>query len=389
MPAVKPKTIKFRDGFPYFAKSESTEFLIKAHKLPVSDIWGLWHYIIRTVKKRYGAKFNIDYLETLLEQAQYFFEAASNAPMKSQPLLYYYSFLNLTKAYLNIEVNGITDSLEFYHGIESCKITSGSKLGDVFVEVKSLINNPPAIGNTVSVAYQLSQRLGDNYKKIAAPSPGYDNGPWRFSVESLLMSCIGIHRTVSQTFHSIEDFINLENPILLKSGRTLTFQSEIEASSKHRTKLSAAGYNLIADGAKWSIIESYILPSNNVTKKDLKSLNDILVEKGIWSYCAQGGYRFYISPYSFVKDAADGVYKYQIRTAGDSSIKLSSLSVIYFLMFFFGSITRYHPYLFEKVLSDKEIWIVSEFLKTQPKQYLHLLTSKVLATPVLFSKMQD
>jgi len=389
MPAIKPKIINFRDGFPYFTKSESTEFLIKARKLPVSDIWGLWHYIIRTVKKRYGGKINIDYLETLLEQAQYFFEAASNAPMKSQPLLYYYSFLNLTKAYLNIEVSDITHLLEFYHGIESCKISPSSKLGDVYVEVRSLINHPPAIGSTISVAYQLSQRLGDNYKKIAAPPHGHDNGPWKFSVESLLMSCIGIHRTVSQTFHTVEDFINLEKPILLKNGRTLTFQSEIEASNPHRLKLSNAGYNLTMEAGKWLIKESYNLPTNNVTKRDLKSLNDILEEKGIWSYCAQDGYRFYISPYAFVKDVADGIYKYQIRTAGNNSIKLSSLSVIYFLMFFFGSITRYHPYLFEKVLNDKEIWIVSEFLKIQPKQYLHLLTSKVLATPVLFSKMQD
>lgn len=52
-------------------------------------------------------------------------------------------------------------------------------------------------------------------------------------------------------------------------------------------------------------------------------------------------------------------------------------------MFFFGSITRYYPFLFDSLLSEKELWIISEFLKTQPMQFLHLVSSKVIGGMIL------
>ena len=52
-------------------------------------------------------------------------------------------------------------------------------------------------------------------------------------------------------------------------------------------------------------------------------------------------------------------------------------------MFFFGSITRYHPYLFDKMLTEKQMWLVGEFLKTQPKQFLHIVTSKTIESAVI------
>jgi hypothetical protein len=54
-------------------------------------------------------------------------------------------------------------------------------------------------------------------------------------------------------------------------------------------------------------------------------------------------------------------------------------------MFYLGSITRYHPYLFDDIFSEKEQWLMSEFLTTQPKQYLYLATAKVLGQNVLKS----
>lgn len=100
-------------------------------------------------------------------------------------------------------------------------------------------------------------------------------------------------------------------------------------------------------------------------------------------------FRFYINPNRLIKNTSD-VYKFSPFKTMQTSIQqltLSSATVIYYLMFFFGSITRYHPYLFEKVLSEKEIWLVSEFLKTQPLQFLLLLTSKVLGKPLFLSRM--
>ena len=97
--------------------------------------------------------------------------------------------------------------------------------------------------------------------------------------------------------------------------------------------------------------------------------------------------KIYINPNHLIK--IGNVYRFSPldTTQNIQQLTLSSATIIYYLMFFFGSITRYHPYLFEKVLSEKEIWLVSEFLKTQPLQFLLLLTSKVLGKPLYTSRM--
>ena len=52
-------------------------------------------------------------------------------------------------------------------------------------------------------------------------------------------------------------------------------------------------------------------------------------------------------------------------------------------MFFFGSITRYHPYMFERLLTEQQMWLISEFLKTQPKQFLFAVTSRTIESAIL------
>jgi len=52
-------------------------------------------------------------------------------------------------------------------------------------------------------------------------------------------------------------------------------------------------------------------------------------------------------------------------------------------MFFFGSITRYHPYMFDRLLTEQQMWLISEFLKTQPKQFLCSVTSRTIESAIL------
>lgn len=77
----------FLYGFPLFTALKSVSS-IKNQKLRISDIWALWEYIIMKQANMKAATRH--FLQTLLEQAQYFYETAVHAPIKSQPLLYYY-----------------------------------------------------------------------------------------------------------------------------------------------------------------------------------------------------------------------------------------------------------------------------------------------------------
>ena len=215
------KKIKAQYGFPLFVKGSSTDYLLKADKIRVSDIWALWHYIIKSEKRRHPGRTNYPFLLSVLEQAQYFYEAASIAPIKSRPLLYYYSFLNIAKAGIVLTTPTLLDSnLEFNHGIDSCPVNSGNQLQDCYITVKSLINNA-GVAQKISVAYELARLFGDNIEFIVPNPPNHDDGPWKIDIISLLKSCIGIHRTVSETFKVQESFVRLESNIIEKEGRNI------------------------------------------------------------------------------------------------------------------------------------------------------------------------
>ena len=62
---------------------------------------------------------------------------------------------------------------------------------------------------------------------------------------------------------------------------------------------------------------------------------------------------------------------------------MPQLASVYALMFYLGSITRYRPQDFATV-TEPYAWLVSEFVETQPAQWLYLiLASHIAQTEVL------
>ena len=130
--------------------------------------------------------------------------------------------------------------------------------------------------------------------------------------------------------------------------------------------LTSKGYNIHKDNKQYVLHEKISLGRRyNVTRSDWYRLSNSLLTKGLWTYTDGNEYRIYIS---------------------SNALPMTEASIIYCIMFFFGSITRYHPYLFERILSDKELWLVSEFLNTQPTQFLFYITSKVTGNYIYKSR---
>ncbi len=355
--------VPIKYAFPLFTKHNSTDYLIKNAQIRVSDLWAFWQYIIgRYVKKYAGEK---DFLLTLIEQAKYFYEAAENAPIKSQPLLYYYSFLNLVKVVINVNaLSSYGTSYTYYHGVEACTIKKKDKLQDLYVEIKSLLLPPgkvlkPGKLPDLSVAYTFMTQMGD---KVPCP-PAY-----KLNVNDMLKACIGIHRTYCETNNERENYIKLGDPRLYREGKTLSCEYEVQkCDADIFAQLIAAGYNIVKDPdangiIHYNWIEKITMSTYKETKFDYYMLAKKMREKGIWYYTDGCRYRTFIST---------------------SPLHISTESIIYILMFFFGSITRYHPYMFDKLLTEQQMWLISEFLKTQPKQFLHMVTSKTIECAVL------
>lgn len=341
-------------GFPLFTKDHSTDYLVKNERLRVSDIWAFWNYVIRMYKKK-NTGVDKDFLLSLLDQAQYFYYTAEKAPIRSQPLLYYYSFLNFVKIVINF-YHYYGNSIEYNHGVEHKGITPGANLNSMRVSIKGMTG---AIGK-ISVDYQFMSIMGDT---IITPPP------YEIGVKELLKSCIGIHRTYCESNNIHEEYLRIDDLCIWRDGKRLIFKATIpKCDTTKMSSLNAAGYNIVSevqdDGNTilyfWQ--EEIMMGTYSPTRLDYFNLSEIIRNKGVWYYTDGSEYRIYVSSKTF---------------------RIHTESVIYNLMFFFGSITRYYPFLFDSLLSEKELWIISEFLKTQPMQFLHLVSSKVIGGMIL------
>ena len=292
-------------SFPQFTKEGSTNYLFGANNAWVSDIWAFWDLIIRRHKiKTKKAEKKYSLLLSLLEQAKYFFQAAENAPIKSQPLLYYYSFMNLAKIVVNVSVSdsrAVWNTKKYMHGV-SAKPGTKLSLNDSTITCKDEISN-------ANVAKLFIEAMGDSYTRGE-----------EFRVKELLASCLGIHRAYTETYNAKETFFRLDNLTASIDGRTMYFSSVIHDCTDESVATLMHYYpnisNLDASGNatacfKWKE-ELVRAKSGDCTKKDLFALASKIRQSGIWSITNGRDVSLYIS---------------------SSPIRLSTDSIIYLLSF--------------------------------------------------------
>jgi hypothetical protein len=60
----------------------------------------------------------------------------------------------------------------------------------------------------------------------------------------------------------------------------------------------------------------------------------------------------------------------RMQVGGSSQVVMSEPIAIYALMFYFGSLVRYHPHLLEAMLTKKEAQIIGNFVRVTPITFL-------------------
>lgn len=138
----------------------------------------------------------------------------------------------------------------------------------------------------ISVAYHLAREFGDNIEQVIPYVPGINMGPWRFNLKSLFQDCIGIHRTVSESFKEKEHFVRIQESTLWKTGRNLNFKCHSYADVNRRNELNNAGYDIVynADSDLTEINFKYIAVSSKIKRADYVYHAKLINELGIWYY---------------------------------------------------------------------------------------------------------
>lgn len=342
------KQIDSKYAFPLFTHEKQTRYMLgNKNNVLVSDLWSFWIFIIKQWSKKQQKKEVSSFLLSLLDQAKYFYQAAEVAPLNSQPLLYYYSFLNLGK--IIITINGRAGAnpsqTQFQHGIETNP--SGKKFPQYEINIKSL--HP---SSKISVGYHLMTCYGDSLPL---------GSPTTINILEAMGNCLGIHRAYCLVKkQKQEHFIRVTNYEILKEGKELIARLYLKEKNslienKYNNIITEPSAEETPEKIYWE--ERIAMRSYSPTKKDYYNLSQTLLRKGIWTY-------------------TDGV-DYIMYLSSNNHARYSSVSLIYCLMFFFGSVTRYHPHLFETNLSEEYNWLIAEFLKTQPMQFLYISTSLI------------
>lgn len=294
-----------------------------------------------------------------LEQSEGFYRAASGPGIASKPLLYYYSYLNLAKAFLTACHNLPLEHC--MHGLKEPDDNIRKRLTITSQEVKV---NDSGGGRRTQVYREFVKECG--FTVPPRPRP--------IKLVDLLEQVVGIHRTVSHTLNRKQRFFPIDHIgfehnrsrrevwVALRIRRT-NLGSSNDTPNEIRNGMAAFEEVTSPDGEYRRYESRAVNTYGRSPKETLKPLVK-KVKKDIWSLLGPGGYRFFIGSIPPDKRLAQVASNYQA-------------------MFYFGSITRYRPDDFLKLVDGKHGWLVQEFINTQPLQFIYLLGSGLLKTEMV------
>lgn len=294
-----------------------------------------------------------------IEQAYDFYFAAVTSQAGSQPLLYYYSFLNLIKAAFLIDKNPLPDE-RLKHGIDDPKtnIRKRYSIKSQVVHFKGRAHDNTELFPEFLIFMKGSIPRDRNMKLI-----------------DIMRQIPSIHRTFIQTTQSPPSFMPIQKITMLKKDheyfcRIVLSRKDhdaIKLFKKHKLeKFISQSLHQVNSSNK----DEIWLESNTVTAKGrwvdkkLLGLSKSICTPHLSAILTNHGYRYYFNCIS-------------------NDLVLPSLPATLSAFFYFGSITRYKPYDFDKIRSSNYGWLCDELLETQPSQFIYTLCSLLSGVDVV------
>ena len=322
-------------------------------RLITSDPWACLRSYVRQEMKP-GPKQNRAI--AFLMQAEDFFEAASAPRIASKPLLYYYSFMNLTKAFLTVHTN--LDLKRCVHGLKEPPDNTHKRLTITSQFVKANDGG----GTRIQLYREFMKECGFPLPKKVAP----------VKVMDLLEQIVGIHRITSHTLKRTRQYFLINDisfecdPASKQAWITLYVgRQEIEDAAT-QVRQNTTSFDEVESPQDKRSCRRYESKPIHYTSSPSQVLRELVLctWQDIWSELRPGGYRFWFSSIPKAKRRAQ-------------------LASGYMAMFYFGSVSRYRPDAFQKLIDGKHGWMVQEFINTQPLQFIYFLGSGLVDTEMV------
>lgn len=333
-------------GFPAF-------FSRRQPRVVTADPWAFLNELVSDRVGRDARSAGFSYVN----QAFDFFEAARNPQVGSKPLLYYYSFLNLTKAALLIRRVSLPAKPD--HGITDPRTNQRARLRlggqRVIVEGRATDRR--------NLLAELVHLLGGSANRREIP------------VVELLGQVPTIHRTFTRVTERDPAFTPIKRVEVLGSPGEVWARLVLEKYDKDvevtlpvlrrrrafrqhfQQKIAGSG------GEVWFETESVPGRTRGVDGA-IVALSRCFRDIGVSSILTSAGYRFYVS-------------------TAQPRYSLPRLAASYAAFFYLGSVTRYRPDVFDSILEGGYSWVVNELIATEPMQFVYALASELAGVDVV------
>lgn len=322
------------------------EAYVERGRLVTSDPWAcLLSYIRQNIRSTTRQNRALAFLE----QAQDFYHAAGTPRMGSKPLLLYYSFMNLVKVFLTVHTT--LDLKRCIHGL----IESNENIRKRLTITSQVVKIGTARGTHLSLYREFMKECG-------FPVPANPQGT---KVVDLFEQIVGIHRITSYTlkrnrqYFPIKDICFEYEPSIKEVWISFYIdRDEVDNSAASGIRKHTTCFQEVESPK--SCCRRYESDSMRYSRSPMQVLRKLVLNtwKDIWSELRPGRYKFWIS----------SVHKDKRRAQLASGFQA---------MFFLGSVSRYRPDDFYKLIEGKHGWMVQEFINTQPLQFIYFLGSGI------------
>lgn len=299
-----------------------------------------------------------------IAQAEDFFRSASTSTLvTAKPLLIYYCFLNLVKAFV-LQKKVKTEYLRAQHGLQEAIHPGGQEFTNSFLKAFRSKSSDVNVFDDFQVAI--------NGKSF--PSAGKV-----FDLQRLTPQLLQGHRVWCEAADADERFVEA---------------CRIDYINDEVSKSTWLVINIFADDlSRFGITRKRFLTDSGLGEKFREVISDEVIDGRTVLKFEQ------ITPLNYTGRPADKIadlvsivrpliwttamkippYRknyFYLCPAEDKPYLMEQILSIYACFYYFGSITRYRPHLFEEVLKGKFGGHIQEIVSNIPQQFIYLLASE-------------
>lgn len=322
------------------------------------------------------------YFQAFVRQAKSYYGSAKSLHYRSSSLLYYYSFLNLVKAYLLLRdpqrIMGRT-TLAVDHGLgyrssttntdfqlEVIRVRQG--IFQMFYEAQTSISIPTAKTSTLNITSLLSYPtdIGYPYQLV-----GYGDTK---ILPSLTVGVIDQTQKQSWTIigipaHSgLNDFLNQQVSFLNTYQEREINKNVLDTIFVGIGVPDLSFYRFFQDITTIPLLADDIIPIPFLIEKIINAL-----------------YPFFSVHYFDDNKDFDLVLPYR-DTTNLAPIPMNEALSIYAVMFYLSSLVRYRPNYLESLLNHKPAWLIENFVNGTPETFLRMMVSKITERDFVFRR---